>query len=99
MNLHQRVTKVSGGSSSNSGSGLEDIRERLEGGQALSSGWKVPKKPRRAFVESRRLLADWYYQNKQWRKQAAALKVATESRGPYRRDPMVLLSLASPTVT
>ena len=54
----------------------------------------VPKKPRRQYVEAKRLLADWYYQNKQWRKQANALKIATESRGPYRKDPTVLLSLA-----
>jgi hypothetical protein len=75
------------------------LREKLDNGGALSAGEigdleSTPKIPKREFVESRRLLADWYYQNRQWRKQAGALKIATETRGPYRRDPMVLLSLA-----
>ena len=78
---------------------LERLKAKLDRGGALTSSEigdleSTPKKPKRAFVESRRLLADWYYQNKQWSKQASALKVATETRGPYRRDPMVLLSLA-----
>lgn len=77
---------------------LKRLRTKLDNGVALSAGEigdleSTPKKPKREFVESRRLLADWYYQNRQWRKQAGALKIATETRGPYRRDPMVLLSL------
>lgn len=78
---------------------LTRLRGKLDDGGALSAGEigdleSTPKIPKREFVESRRLLADWYYQNRQWRKQAGALKIATETRGPYRRDPMVLLSLA-----
>ncbi|MGB0647123.1 MAG: hypothetical protein ACPGQS_08100 [Bradymonadia bacterium] len=78
---------------------LDRLKGKLDRGGALTAAEigdleATPKKPKRAFVESRRLLADWYYQNKQWSKQASALKVATETRGPYRRDPMVLLSLA-----
>jgi hypothetical protein len=81
------------------GASLTRIRAKLDNGGALSAGEigdleSTPKVPKREFVESRRLLADWYYQNRQWRKQAGALKIATETRGPYRRDPMVLLSLA-----
>jgi hypothetical protein len=94
------MDEVSGGGGGAMDSGtLDRLRAKLDSGGALSAGEigdleSTSKKPKREFVESRRLLADWYYQNRQWRKQASALKIATETRGPYRRDPMVLLSLA-----
>ena len=64
-----------GGSGDMDSKALERLRAKLDGGGALSAGEigdleSTPKKPKREFVESRRLLADWYYQNRQWRKQA-----------------------------
>jgi hypothetical protein len=45
------------------------------------------------YYEANRLLADFYYRNKDYRRQAKSLEIATK-RGRYKHDSMVLLSLA-----
>jgi len=45
------------------------------------------------YFEAHRLLADYHSKNKDYRRQAEELEVATSS-GKYKRDPTILLSLA-----
>ena len=46
-----------------------------------------------SYYEANRLLADYYYRQKDYKRQASALEEATR-RGRYKSDPAVLLSLA-----
>ena len=46
-----------------------------------------------SYYEANRLLADYYYRQKDYKRQAASLEEATR-RGRYKSDPAVLLSLA-----
>ncbi|MCK6569578.1 hypothetical protein L6V77_00525 [Myxococcota bacterium] len=45
------------------------------------------------YYEAHRLMADYHHKNKDYRRQAEELEVATTS-GRYKRDPTILLSLA-----
>ncbi len=76
---------------------LEDIKGRLKTSKVVDRrdaeflGQVSSKHP--GYYEANRILGDWYYQLKDYRRQAKVLEVATK-RGRLKSDPIVLLSLA-----
>ena len=87
-----------------SGMGREEISQRLEGISAGLAQSGVLKKADVDFLgqvdrthpgyyEANRLLAEFYYQLKDYKRQSEALEIAT-TQGRYKHDPTILLSLA-----
>ena len=76
---------------------LDDIKRRLKSTKVIDRrdaeflGQVNAKHP--GYYEANRILGDWYFQLKDYRRQAKALEVATK-RGRLKSDPVVLLSLA-----
>ena len=76
---------------------LSDIKGRLKTTRVVDRrdaeflGQVSAKHP--GYYEANRILGDWYYQLKQYKRQAQVLEVATK-RGRLKSDPVVLLSLA-----
>ena len=98
-------TTVGGGSAPVASTmGREEISQRLEG---ISSGLEQSGVLKKAdvdflgqvdrthpgYFEANRLLAEFYYQVKDPKRQSEALEVAT-AQGRYKHDPTILLSLA-----
>ena len=101
----RKVSLSDGASASAIGMSREAIRNRLDrvktslsGGRSLSRGeaaflQSVPATAKQDYREAKRLLGQYYFSLKQYRKVAEVLEVATK-KGKYKHDPMILLSLA-----
>ena len=77
---------------------LERIKSSLKSSNVLQKAdvdflAQIDKSNRGAYREANRLLADFYFRLKDYRRQAKSLEIAT-ARGKYKHDPKILLSLA-----
>ena len=76
---------------------LEDIQGRLGQSKVLNRSdvefLGQIDRTHPGYFEAHRLLADYHYKSKDYKRQAEELEVATSS-GRYKRDPTILLSLA-----
>ncbi len=89
---------VSGMSRSEVSRKVNDIKSRLgQSGvlQRAEVGFlsQIGRESGKDYREANRLLADFYFRLKDWRRQAQSLEEATK-RGRYKHDPQVLFSLA-----
>ncbi|MCA9543049.1 MAG: hypothetical protein KC613_01630, partial [Myxococcales bacterium] len=102
--INKKVSVAGGSAPSAAGMGREEISDRLDGIKANLARTQVLSRGDVDFLaqidqthpgyhEANRLLADYYYKLKDYKRQTAALEVATK-RGRYKHDPNVLLSLA-----
>ena len=76
---------------------LSRIKRSLSGSKVLARGdvdfLGQVDRSQPSYYEANRLLADYYYRINDSKRQAASLEIAT-SRGRYKHDPSILLSLA-----
>lgn len=102
--IDQKTTIAAGGGASPVTMSREEISTRLDEVQSRLKRSQVLQKADVDFLaqidrshpgyyEANRLLADFYYRLKDYRRQAESLEEATK-RGRYKHDPAILLSLA-----
>ncbi|MCB9538784.1 MAG: hypothetical protein H6704_21325 [Myxococcales bacterium] len=76
---------------------LDEVQSRLKRSQVLQKAdvdfLAQIDRSHPGYYEANRLLADFYYRLKDYRRQAESLEEATK-RGRYKHDPAILLSLA-----